>query len=324
MSSNYSLFVILGFLAVFLLLEGLFLLWLDTRSPALQRVRQRLRMMASGEMGEISSALVKQRLLSETPFLHDALQGVAGIQRLDRLLQQAGSGQNVAQLLTVSLVSGALVLLFGLVTFWPWLWLVLFPLGVATLPTLRLFWLRANRLKKIGTQLPEALDLISRALRAGHAFSAALAMVGNEAQEPIASEFKTTFEEINFGISTKNALLHLAERVPVADMRYFVLAVSIQLETGGNLTELLGVLARLIRERFKLFGKIQVLAAEGKMSAIILTALPFFIAGALQVVNPGYLNVMFTDPMGLRLVTGALFMMAVGVVLLWRMTKIRV
>jgi tight adherence protein B len=161
-------------------------------------------------------------------------------------------------------------------------------------------------------------------LRAGHAFPAALAMVGNEGLEPIATEFKTTFDEINFGISTQTALVNLATRVPIADLRYFVLAVVIQLETGGNLAELLSMLANLIRERFKLFGKIRVLAAEGKLSAYILLALPFCVAGVIQIVNPGYLSVLSTDPFGIRLVLSALGMMLVGSFVMWRIIDIRV
>jgi len=203
--------------------------------------------------------------------------------------------------------------------------LVIFLGGVFfVFPVLRLTWKRSKRLHLIGAQLPDALDMISRALRAGHAFSAALAMVGNEAQEPIAGEFKATFDEINFGISTKNALMNLTKRAPIPDLRYFVLAVVIQLETGGNLAELLSMLSNLIRERFKLFGKIRVLAAEGKLSAYILLALPFVLAAALQVVNPGHLDLLWTDPTGFRLVIGALVMMVIGSFVMWRIIDIRV
>lgn len=324
MSFLYSLFVVLSFLAVVMLLEGVFLLWNDTRSPELKRIQQRLHMMATGDPGVAMASLSKQRMLSHVESVHQLLAGVPQIQKLDQLLLQAGSHQTVARLMGQSLVIAWAGVLGGLLIRWPWYGALLLGVALASLPVLRLFWKRSRRMEKIGAQLPDALDLICRALRAGHAFSSALAMVGNEAQEPIASEFKTTFEEINFGISTKNALLNLAVRVPVADMRYFVLAVVIQLETGGNLTELLGMLAALIRERFKLFGKIRVLAAEGKLSAYIMTALPFFVAGVLQIVNPKYMRVLYTDPTGIQVVIGALVMMAVGVLWLWRITKIRV
>jgi tight adherence protein B len=207
---------------------------------------------------------------------------------------------------------------------WSLLLTIVLAVVLAGLPLLRLTWLRKRRVNKIGAQLPDALDMISRALRAGHAFPAALAMVGEQAQEPIASEFKATFDEINFGLSTQTALLNLATRAPIADLRYFVLAVVIQLETGGNLAELLSMLAELIRERFKLYGRIRVLAAEGKLSAYILTALPFFVGGMIQIVNPGYLSVLFTDPVGVRLVITAIVMMVLGCLVMWRIIDFRV
>lgn len=325
MRLSYSLFIIFGFLAVFLLLEGLYMYWTDSKSPEVKRVQQRLRMMAGSDRGKSSeSSLLKQRLLSTTPELQALLQQLPQVERLDRLLLQAGSQKTVAQFLTVALLLGFAGLLLGVLLRWPWLWALLLGGVLLLLPVLRLKWQRSTRLNLIGEQLPDALDLISRALRAGHAFSASLAMVGNEAPEPIASEFKATFDEINFGISTQNALNNMAVRVPVADLRFFVLAVVIQLETGGNLAELLSMLSNLIRERFKLFGKIRVLAAEGKLSAYILTGLPFCVAGAIQVLNPGYLNVLFTDPTGIRLVMTALFMMLLGAFVMWRIIDIRV
>lgn len=324
MSLSYSLFVVCGFLAVVLLLEGAFVLWRDTRSPEVKRVQRRLRVMAVGDHGEADVSLLKQRLLSTTPVIQRILLQIPKVHHLDRLLLQAGSSKTVLHLLTVCALAGFGGILIGKVLGWPWPWSMLMGMVLAVLPLVRLTWLRTRRVQKINAQLPDAMDLISRALRAGHAFSAALAMVGNEAQEPIAGEFKTTFDEINFGISTQNALLNLATRVPITDMRYFVMAVIIQLETGGNLAELLSMLANLIRDRFKLFGKIRVLAAEGKLSAYILVALPFCVAGMLQLINPGYMDVLLTDPMGIKLVIGALFMMALGVFVMWRIIKIHI
>lgn len=325
MSLTYALFIILGFLAVVLLLEGLAVLWSDTRSPEIKRVQRRLRVMTVTEHDKSDVRLIKQRLLSDTPAVQRLLLQLPHIQHLDRLLVQAGSSQSVTQLLMVCLLAAfGGILLGGLVLRWPWAWAVLLGFALATLPVLRLTWLRSRRLKQIGAQLPDTLDMISRALRTGHAFSAALAMVGKEGPEPIASEFKATFDEINFGMSTQSALINLAKRAPVPDLRYFVLAVVIQLETGGNLAELLSSLANLIRERFKLFGKIRVLAAEGKLSAYILIALPFVLAAALQIVNPGYLEVLATDPTGIRLVITALVMMVIGAFAIWRIIDMRV
>lgn len=324
MDTYFALFLIAGFLAVVMLLEGFFLLWSDTGSPEVKRIRERLHQLGSGESRVNAGVLARDRKLSQLPVVHDALAALPPARALDRMLLQTGSEQLVAGLLGTCAVLALAGLALG--TLLGWYWLPTLALGVfgGLAPVLRLRWLRAHRLAKINAQLPDALDLISRALRAGHAFSAALAMVGRQVQEPIATEFKTTFDEINFGISTRQALQNLAERVPVADMRYFVIAVSIQLETGGNLAGLLGILATMIRERYKLLNKVRVLAAEGKLSAYILIAMPFVVAGVIQVINPKYMAVLFSDPTGLRILGGALTMMVLGILLLWRITKIRV
>jgi tight adherence protein B len=324
MDTYYALFLIAGFLAVVMLLEGFFLLWNDTGSPEIRRIRERLHLLATGESHASAGVLVRERKLSNIRFVHDVLAAIPRSGSLDRLLQQAGASQTLAVLLATSTLLALVGMVVAAALGWWWQWVLLAGVLFALAPVLRLRWLRARRLEKIGAQLPDTLDLISRALRAGHAFSSALSMVGSQAQEPIASEFKTTFDEINFGISTKQALLNLANRVPLTDLRYFVIAVSIQLETGGNLAGLLGILATMIRERFKLLNKIRVLAAEGKLSAYILVALPFVVAGAIQVLNPKYMGLLFSDPAGFNIVVTALVMMALGVLLLWRLTKIRV
>ena len=323
MNTFYVLFVVCGFLALFLLIEGVFLLWHDTRSPEIQRVQKRLSLLSTEERSLNLSSLSKRRVLSEQAALQTLLMQVPQIQSLDRLLLQAASGLNVAQLLLQCGVVAALAATLASLLWGAGLALPLGVLGLL-LPVLRLRWLRQRRLDKIAAQLPDALDLICRSLRAGHAFSTCLAMVGHESPEPIASEFKATFDEITFGMSTKNALLNLAHRVPVPDIRYLVVAVVIQLETGGNLTELLDLLSGLIRERFKLFAKVRVLAAEGKLSAYIMLALPFLVGGVLQLINPKYIDVLFDSEEGQRVVSISLLMMALGVVWMWRVVKIKV
>jgi tight adherence protein B len=273
---------------------------------------------------EAMASLSKQRVLSNHPGLQKLLLKWQRLNQVDRLLMQSGYPKTLAHLLTVCLLIGMAGIALGLLLGWSFGGYVLLGVVLAVTPLLRLARQRSKRLEKIAFQLPDALDLISRSLRAGHGFSSAMAMVAKEAQEPIAGEFKITMDEINFGVSTQNALSNLAARIPVDDLRFFVVAVVIQLQSGGNLAELLGMLSYLIRERFKLFGKIRVLAAEGKMSAYILTALPFFVAGATELLNPKYLNVLFTDPLGIRMVMGALGLMLFGVFVMWRIINIRV
>jgi tight adherence protein B len=324
MDYSFSLLLIIGFVAVVLLFEGIYAYWNDTRSPEVRRVADRLRAISAGGHIEGEAKLFKERVLSHTPSVQRFLMLLPRVHHLDRLLLQAGSTSTVSHLLAASVFLAMSGLVGGLLLRWPGLVILLVMLALALLPVLRLVWMRNKRLHKIEAQLPDAMDLIGRALRAGHAFPSALAMVGAEAQEPIASEFKIASDEIGFGISVDNALSNLASRVPSPDMRYFVMAVIIQRETGGNLAELLGKLAELVRERFKLFAKVRVLAAEGKLSAWILVALPFCVAGVVQLLNPKYMSVLLIDAMGIKLVIGALVLMVIGIFAMWRIIDIRV
>jgi tight adherence protein B len=201
-------------------------------------------------------------------------------------------------------------------------------LGFATLlgslPTIYLLHTKAQRLIAIDNQLPDAIDLMGRALRAGHAFPTALSMVGDEMPEPIGAEFRILFDEINYGVSLHNALLNLLSRVPSTDLQYFVVAVLIQRETGGNLAELFDNISTIVRSRMKLMGEVRTLSAEGRMSAWILTLLPFGVGIVIQFTNPGFLSVLWTDPTGLKMVYGALLMMIFGIWWMSRIIKIRV
>jgi len=325
MDTSFALFLVLGFVAVVLLLEGLYVYWNDTKSPEVRRVGDRLRAISAGghtEEGELK--LLKQRLLSESPGFQRLLLRLPRARQLDQLMEQAGDTNTVSHLLTVSAMFGLAGLLLSLLLRFPWYTAVALTLCLSVLPLLNLFRKRNARLRKIEAQLPDAMDLMSRALRAGHAFPSSMAMVGSEAADPIAAEFRITSDEIAFGVSVDAALNNLAARVPSPDMSYFVMAVIIQRETGGNLSELLGKLAELVRERFKLFAKVRALAAEGKLSAWILTGLPFCVAAAINILNPEYLAVLFTDPAGLNVVYVALVMMALGIFVMWRIIDIKV
>lgn len=324
MDYSFSLLLIFSFLAVVLLMEGIYTYWNDTRSPEVRRVAERLRAMSAGGHSPSESKLFKERVLSHTPGVQRMLLLLPRVQHLDRLLMQAGSKSTVSHLLAASAALGLGGLVLGLMLQWPLPVVLLVAAGLAMLPFLRLAWMRTRRLHQVEVQLPDAMDLIARALRAGHALPSAMAMVGAEAQEPIAGEFKIISDEVSFGISIDNALNNLATRIPSPDVRYFVMAVIIQRETGGNLAELLGKLAELVRDRFKLFAKVRVLAAEGKLSAWILTGLPFCVAAAVHFLNPKYLEVLFTDVVGIKLVIGALVLMVIGIFAMWRIIDIRV
>jgi tight adherence protein B len=191
-------------------------------------------------------------------------------------------------------------------------------------PYLSILSKRKRRMGKFGRQLPEALDLMARALKAGHAFTGGLKMVADEMDEPIGLEFDKTLAEINFGIEIQEALKNLSARVECQDLRFFVISIIIQRETGGNLAEILENISYLIRERFKLHGRIRVLSAEGKFSAIVLIALPFLVASLLAFLNPDYLKVLITDPIGHIMIGFALVMMVVGILVMKKMVAIKV
>lgn len=324
MDYTYYLLPILAFLAVVLFLEGIFLAWNAYKGPEARRLEQRLQAMTAGH-GTQEMSILKHRLLSKQPALHRLLLEIPRIHQLDRLLQQSGLTLNVARFLGMTLLAPLLV---GLV-----LWLVLeLPILVvlaggavaAAAPLVYVLSAKNKRLQTIEQQLPDALDLMARALRAGHAFPSALKMVGEEMAEPIGGEFRIAFDELNYGVSLQDAMTNLATRVPSTDLRYFVISVLIQRETGGNLAELLDNISALIRARLKLMGAIRVLSAEGRLSAWILTLLPFILAGVIAVISPRFIAVLWLDPLGQKMIGGALAMMIFGIWAMWRIIKIRV
>jgi tight adherence protein B len=243
---------------------------------------------------------------------------------LDRLLLQSGLPLKVAGFLGYTLLTAAAGV--GVLLFLGASVLMMVVAGAigATVPFFLVLRAKYKRLRKIEQQLPDALDLMSRALRAGHAFTGALQMVATEGAEPVAGEFRLTFDEINYGIAVQDALMNLATRIPSTDLRYFVIAVLIQRDSGGNLAELLDNISRLIRDRLKLLGAIRVLSAEGRLSAWILSCLPFALAAVIHLVNPDFLSLLWKDPAGINLVSGALVLMVIGVFAMWRIIRIRI
>lgn len=320
----YYAFVVLGFIAVVLFLEGAYQAWNTYKGPEAKRIERRLRALSAGDKGTEQLTIVKQRLLSETPTMDRLLLQIPRIHQLDRILLQSGVKANVAGFLWMTLITAAVGLLLSVIFAFNIVIIVVVTVVAAFLPLIYVIKKRAARLESVEQQLPDSLDLMARALRAGHALPGSLKMVGEEMPEPIAGEFRTTFDELNYGVSLDEALTNLATRVPITDLRYFVISVLIQRETGGNLAELLDNISALIRARFKLLGTIRVLSAEGKLSAWILTILPFVLAGVINLIHPTFLSVLWIDPVGQKMVAGAFLIMAIGIFSMWRIIKIRV
>ena len=312
------------FLAVVLFLEGLYIWWQSTRSPEAQRLKKRLDELASETSGARPATLLKQRGLAESATLDRVLRRAAPLRRLDRLLVQSRVPLSVAEFLGWTLALAALGLSLPLLFDRPLPLALAAAAGLACLPLGHVLRARRRHVARFEQQLPEAFDLMGRALRAGHAFPTAVKMVADELKDPIAGEFRILFDEINYGVPQQTALLNLAARTDSTDLAYFVVAVLIQRESGGNLSELLDNISALVRARLKLYGEIRTLSAEGRMSAWILACLPFGAAAVINLVNPGFMQVLWDDPAGIKLVYGALAMMVLGILWMRRIIRIRV
>ena len=193
-----------------------------------------------------------------------------------------------------------------------------------SLPFLVLLRKRTVRFRRFEENFPEALDLLSRAIKAGHAFTTAMGMVADDASDPIGPEFKKTFDEQNFGLPLKDALNNLAVRIPILDVRFFATAVLIQRETGGNLSEILDNLAYVVRERFKILRQVRVYTAHGRMTGYVLLALPATLAVALMFINPEHMNLLFTERMGRLMLMGTVVMQTIGYVWIRKIVTIEV
>ena len=204
-----------------------------------------------------------------------------------------------------------------------WAGLPAFTIGAA-LPFLFVRYKRGARLHKFEEYFPEALDLMSRAIRAGHAFGAGMKMVADELSEPVGPEFRKAFEEQNFGLSMKESLNNLAERMPLIDVRFFVTAVLIQRETGGNLSEILVNLANVVRERFKIQRQVRVHTAHGRFTGYVLLGLPGFLAVALSFLNPEHMEMLFKDPIGKMMIAVTIVMQVIGWIWIKQVIKIEV
>jgi tight adherence protein B len=312
------------FFAAVLIIEGILFLLRSKWDRDMPSPEKRLEKFTASETQQSFVDIVRRRSLSDVPKLHAMLSKIPLMRQLDHLVIQANVRWPLGVFVLVSLVLFlTCYLLFSVLTrgiFIP----VIIGFLAGMIPFFYLYVKKQQRIKKFERQLPDALDLMARSLRAGHAFSGGLQMVGEEFDDPIGVEFLRVMNEINYGASVDQALLNLNQRVDMPDLKFFTVSILIQRESGGNLAEILESIGRLIRERFKLQGKIRTLSAEGKLSAIILIGLPFFVVLVLSFMNPDYLPVLFQDPMGKMLVAGALCMMGFGVYIIKRLINIRV
>lgn len=312
------------FMAVVLITTLLYWIWsnfFSTRNKAKKERLQIIRNAVHSSNPGIDSTL-SPRLENELEiWLRSRSRTFA---RLENLIKRAHSQFTAGRLMGLMLFLFIAVEVFGLLRQTNPLLLFVLALAIASIPVLWLSQKASKRSKAFGDKLPDTLDYISRALRASHSLNMAISMVGKEFPDPIGTEFKTVADKIGFGIPFKDAIAQLADSVQSRDLNFFVVSILIQHETGGNLTELLDRLAKTMRARIKLRGKIRTLSSEGRSSAWILGSLPFVLAIILWLANPGYISILWTTPQGQNLILLGGALLAMGLIVLNHLVKIKV
>ena len=315
------------FLGVTALVGGL-AVWLHDKSG--NRVEDRLDMLT----GSGASASAKDSLFKQGGLLAQALQENSNLfqkflERISKIdinlyFEQADVSMSVSQL---GLICGGLAATAAVGGYLLNIPLVLVPVAAAALGAMPLVWVlmrRRRRLRTFGMQFPDGLDMLARALRSGQSLSVAIGMMSNEMPAPLGREFGRVFEEQNLGVPLEDAIKGMAARIPNLDLKFFATAVVLQRQTGGDLAEILDKIGYLVRERFKIWGQIQALTGEGRLSGVVLLGLPILLFAAVYRLNPDYLMVLLTDPMGKKMLFGAIVLQVIGALVIRKIVNIKV
>ncbi len=317
------LLIIFTFLFFLFLLEGIILIVWDPNRVQRRRLQKRLNYLEGLDKRLAQGSLLKADTLKDIPWLRQMLKRIRRLEQLQELLLQADVNWSLSTFLMVMLGCGAAGLTLGFFCRGPLGALI--GLGAGLFLPYRLLKFKRNlRLKKFEKQLPEALDLLARGLKAGHAFASGLQMVGTEMPNPIGMEFFKTFKEYNHGMDLNNALINLCKRVELRELRFFTTAVMIQRETGGNLVDILEKIAGLIRERFKLRNQVKALTAEGRLSGLVLILLPPVVFLIMMKINPNYALLLVNHQKGRMIAMVALAFQALGVIAIRKIVNIKV
>lgn len=316
----------LVFLFGLFLVLGAYLLTTHGTEAKRARLQKRLAetLLHSAHTEDMEIVLARNELMSEIPWLNRSLIRLQAALQLKRVLDQADLHITPSRLIMFSAMAGMLAGLAASVISGSLLLILFAGVLAAAVPFVHVWWKRKKRFDAFLEHLPDALDLMSRALSAGHAFSEALHMVSAEMPEPIATEFRKTYEEQNLGLSLKLALDNLTHRIPLLDLRMCVTAVLIQRETGGNLAEILEKVAYTIRERFRILGDLKTLTTSSRMSAWLLCGLPIFVSVVITVMNPEYMAILWKDQRGHYLIATALFLQVTGMLIVRKILRIKI
>src|SRR5580698_3683404 len=305
--------------------------FLDQRSSQARMLRDRLASVQKAEQQTSEElALLRDEMMSKIPALDSLLRRSERMANFQIFLEQADLKVRAGNILLLCVVSAGVVGVIGYFvagSLPPNQGLLFVMVGVvlgAVLPYSYASYRRTKRFQRFEELFPNAIDTLARAVRAGHAFTTALELIANEIAEPIASEFRKLFEEQKFGLPVRDALMNLAARVPLVDVKFFVTAVMLQRETGGNLAEILDNLSYVIRERFKIMRQVRVYTAQGRLTMMLLMGLPPIIVVVMLTTNPAFIRPLFADPIGHTLVVAGIVLQTVGYFVIRKIIQIQV
>jgi len=299
---------------------------MDERNARARLLRDRLASAdkAAEAQPNTDLALLRDEMLSKIPALDSLLRRSDRVSDLQTMLEQADLDLRAGSVLMLCVISS---LVFAVLTYfasgsWQFVWVGL--IFGAIVPYSYASYRRSKRFQKFEELFPEAIDTLARSVRAGHAFTTALEMIAAETSEPVSSEFRKLFEEQKFGMPVRDALINLTERVPLVDVKFFVTAVMLQRETGGNLAEILDNLSYVIRERFKIMRQVNVFTAQGRLTMVLLMALPPIIVITMLTMNPDFIRPLFTDPIGHVLLVAGISLQTIGYFVIRKIIRIQV
>ncbi len=324
---GFEMHYLLGLLAVFGAVASL--AYAVTRlvvDPLVQKRRLLQRIKGNKRESEVRAQIFKAYQESQESTLLNLVQRVVGwgkVENLQRQLLQADIFLNPGAFLSCVGILACIGFLVG-TTFFNLTGGVIAALPLGMLPVMFMRWKKRRKAARFEKAMPEAMELLARSLRAGHTLGSTMELVSHEIPPPLGTEFRITYEEQRLGLSLPQALRRMGERVASQDLRFFVTAVMVQAETGGNLAEILEKIGGLIRERMMLKGKVQGLTAEGRFSALILVGLPVFTFAVLFYLNQPYVMLLMTDPLGKKMLMGGILSIVLGALVMKKMVAIKV
>jgi len=322
---NIYLLGMLLFIMVICIIELLRFALRQIKSPQRAKIRKRLRKYTrEAHAAGSDTDILRHRMYSEIPMVNRIIKSLPAVRRLDLLILQGNAPYTPAFYLLLTCVLFVVAGLISTFALKQTMFGLLLGVCAGAAPYLYLQIKKQVRIEKFRRQMPEALDLVARSLKAGHALPSGMKLAAEQFGDPLGPEFSETLDEINFGVSVADALKNLSNRMRCQEVQYFVVAVILQRETGGNLAELMESLARLIRENYKFQGKVRSLSAEGRLSAVVLLALPFLVGGWISISSPAFLEPLTTEPIGRMMLAGAGVLMVMGMIVIKNMIKIDV